>query len=307
MKTKITAVLVSAILLNSCKNESSSVGKSTINSAETKEMDASASVAPENMGAEFVQKYISQYTIDTSNYILNKKLIKKASIDGNVKDIQEAVKTTERIAEKYKGIIIHTESSSNITKDKKITINSDSSLHVFASEMFGNATIRVPHEHLLDALADLDQVFINIKTRQINTEDVTAKYIENQLRSAGAQRRVKRLEGSAAINSQNNSVDAERYAAEEEEKFITHKMDIFRIEDEIQYSEIKVFFNQNEKVFKEKVSNSTLSKYNVNIFYTIWNNIITSGRIVLRAFTFLFYLWPLFLIGGIVVWYSRRS
>ncbi len=305
MKTKII-VLTSIAILGCQKFESAEVGASNEKSTAATEAamgDASPSAGYQN----FYNEYIGKDNGDTTDYLDKKKLIKRANISGSVRDAHRAVKEAELIAERYRGIITKSETNASTYKDKKIVINADSVLHVFSASATGLVTMRVPHTALLAVLGALDSAYTQVEIRNITTDDVTAQYIENQLRANSAQRRTKRLEGSAAVDSENNSVDAERFAAEQEEQYITHKMGQFRLEDDIRYSEINCTFYQAEKVFKEKLPNASLSKYNVNILYRIWNNVLTSGRWLLNIFTYLFYLWPVILIGGILYYYFNRK
>jgi hypothetical protein len=305
MKTKII-VLTALTLLGCQKYESAEVGASSekaVVSTDAAMSDASPNASYQNLYKEYIGKEVG----DTTDYLDKKKLIKKANISGKVQDAHLAVKYAELITEKYRGIITQSETNSTTNKEKNIVINADSVLHVYASSTTGIMTLRIPNASLLAVLAALDSVYNHIEVRNITTEDVTAQYIENQLRANSAQRRTKRLEGSSAINSDNNSVDAERFASEQEEQYITHKMGQFRLEDDIRYSEVRCTFYQPEKVFKEKLPNASLTKYNVNVLYRIWNNMLISGRWVLSLFTYMFYLWPVFVIGGALYYYYNRK
>lgn len=305
MKTKII-VLTSLALFGCQKYESAEVGASAdkaVVSTEAAMSDALPNASYQNLYRE----YLGKEQGDTTDYLDKKKLIKKANISGTVQDAHFAVKYAEHITEKYRGIITQSETNSSTNKEKNIVINADSVLHVYGSSTTGIVTLRIPSSSLLEVLAALDSVYNHIEVRNITTEDVTAQYIENQLRANSAQRRTKRLEGSSAVNSDNNSVDAERFAAEQEEQYITHKMGQFRLEDDIRYSEVRCTFYQPEKVYKERLPNASLTKYNVNILYRIWNNILVSGRWILSLFTYIFYLWPIFVIGGILYFYYKRN
>lgn len=305
MNTKI--ILLSATVLLGCqKFESAEVGASKDKASIATE-SASVESSPNATYQHFYNDYLGNSDNDTTDYLAKKKLIKKASISGNVHNAQEAVRYAEFITEKHNGIITKSELNSSIYKEKNVVINKDSILHVYSASTTGIVTIRVPHTTLLSVLGALDSIYDHIEIRNITTDDVTAQYIENQLRANSAQRRSRRLEGSSAIESENNSVDAERFASEQEEQFITHKMEQFRLEDNIRYSEISCAFHQPEKVYKEKLPNPSLSKYNVNILYRIWNNIVCSGRWVLIIFTYFFYLWPIFLAGGLLYFYFNRK
>lgn len=207
------------------------------------------------------------------------KLIKEAHYRFEVKNVKESTAAIEAAMRKYPAYI----SSSNLTLENPILEN--------------KMTIRVESQYFNDLLQDIDKEALFVNTREVTTEDVSKEFVD--LESRLATKREVETRYMNILRTKAGTVEelleAERQIGALHEEIEATISRINYLKDQVRYSSINLEFYQTitERIAQHE---EPMSDKFADALRTGLNGLLTIlvGIVI---------IWPLLLIGGIIMTY----
>lgn len=315
LQTKSISIILGVCLLLSCSNKSSKgehqasdMSESTA-SAASAETEANIAFTPptilqETSVSSSQSNFISSLAASTSNDDGVHKFIRTAQMKFRVKDIPKATYTIENIIIKNNGFIIHSTINNENSYSTTTNISNDSSLVTHYSNLIADLVLRVPHTKLDTVLKQIAPLALKIDYRTIEAKDITLQLLSEKMKQERMSKKGRRV--SDAINNKghklNDVIDAEEVLDNTLEEADKTKLAEYEINDQVEYSTITIKLHQNTSVYTERVlRKKNIEEYDSNLGEKAKDALYNGWIIVSSLFIFLLNIWPLILIGAIVV------
>jgi Domain of unknown function (DUF4349) len=235
-----------------------------------------------------------------------RKFIRTAEIKGEVQDVVNSTMAIETIAAQQGGFVISSKLDNNHYKDIK-QISTDSALEITTTNLRSDMVIRVPFRPLDTTLRAIARQIKLFDHRYINAQDVTLDAIEQELlrvSNANLSTQMTNI-GTQAGNTDTRIAAADRAAqAKNAEQAAWLKNQ--RIEDQVQFSTVSIAIYENSRIKTTMIINLEKTVQSPNFGYEISNAFRSGWRGLCNVFVTLLYLWPLYLVVGIL-YYLLKS
>lgn len=232
----------------------------------------------------------------TSGDTAGAKLLRTASMDMKVKDVQDASTQIMQLTSHYKGMVTHHEIQSQEVNSKDMPLSQDSMQRVTVYRMTGNITAKVPVESLEQFLNQASQMGLHVNVRRMDIEDRTLDYLSAQLK----------------LNSRTQIIDQQKSGKIKikdpasvlylKDDMIDQKINNRRIDDAVKNSTVDFSLYQNDTVNIEHVANDNPSAYQIS-FLQRMAFALSNGCTLFADFIIgLANLW-VFLVLGVILWF----
>jgi hypothetical protein len=228
----------------------------------------------------------------------NRKLIKTASLNFEVADVEKTTVKIEHLANNYGGFILSSSIKNTTSQVTEQRINKDSVLEIGLRNIQNDITLRVP-EFLLDTvLFGFSKIWTQLNERTINAEDVTIDFLANELRARMYQKTATNINQAAQNNQKklDNVVDAEQTAAQYLESTIQKKIQNLTLQDRIDYATITIHIYQEDVLYKKKKVSYQLEDYQPSFGSEFVDSLAFGWKIILGFILFITKCWSLLLI-----------
>lgn len=285
----------------------------------TKDYDAKAKTSDDFQELEkneINEGTISENTSDeeiTDTSYLNtdlseRKIIKTATLNFKVKNVETTTDLIEDIARAYDGYTSLSNLKSYLFDTELIPLNNDSVLKVCQYNVSNTMQIIVPKENFDQVMKDLSKLYIYLDSREIKTEDVSIIFLRNKLKAVVKMTYEKRMQDAIDDKGKklNDIISAEQKAQNLADKAIEDKIANYTLQDKIDYSRINITMYQASSVYQEVIENTNLSDYKPSILIRAGKAIKSGWNAVLDVFVAILYIWPIIFIVIIIIFLIKR-
>ncbi|MDF2454223.1 MAG: hypothetical protein K0R51_216 [Cytophagaceae bacterium] len=277
-----------AVFLNSC---------STKDHREASMESAAADSTALSNG--FISSSAAEETKDTS-----RKFIRTAEMKFKVKNVFDATYKIEDLTKSFGGFVTYTNLSSSINHVSHVAISADSSLETTYYEVRNTMTIRVPNTKLDSTLRAVAVYIEYLDYRTISADDVALQLLSNKLTQKRIRRHEKRLEDAIDNRGKklNETTNAEENLYYKQEQGDAATISNLALNDQINFSTVKLDFYQRETVKRELIANDkNIEAYQPSFGFKIWEALKEGWTWLSGFFVFTARLWG-FIVLGILVY-----
>ena len=245
-------------------------------------------------------EYSSDYDIpQTGTKDGERKFVRTAAFRFKVKDVQKSTEKLESITYQFGGFVTHTQLSSDIIHSNITAISKDSSLETTYYSVTNEMTIRVPNTSLDTTLKLISQNIEFLNYRIIDAEDVALQILSHQM----AQKRNQSGKDIPSDGKVKNSIIADEYDITKKEKYDDAKIANLSLDDQVNFSTVKLNFYENNKIRRELIANEkNLDAYQPNLFSRIGESLVKGWEIVEDFIVFITQFWVFILLGILFYW-----
>ncbi|MBX2907432.1 MAG: DUF4349 domain-containing protein [Taibaiella sp.] len=258
-----------------------------VSEPETRYQPASASNVPE---------IIQQSTTQDS---MREKVIRTADISCHVEDVVTASANIEHAVAAMGGHVEDSRMNNNVVSDKTVPYKPDSLRHVQVCHPSAMLKLRVPSAKLDSVVNILPSVAIYVDGRNLSREDVTLRYLTNEMLNTPAGKVSKvRVNGQEALAMN-------RYTDEQKEKRVAREIENLDIEHRAAFSSLTVSLSQPE-VVRVRVLPETEGLMTTPFYMRCYMASRTGIEIIKGVILVLLSMWPLLLIGLVIFFGLKR-
>lgn len=237
--------------------------------------------------------------------IKDKKFVKTADVDMEVKDVYDATIKIEKSLKDLGGFVTKSHLTSNVVSEETYNISDENAVLVKKFQSENSMQVKVPTENLSDFLQFVNDSKLFLNHRNISAEDVTANI---NLQKLSAQKNQKTAENISEMNAGKDKADI---ADENMQQANEQKISAMQLEDNLKYSTIDIFIKEPKVRTAEIPVTNTASvdnKYKFNFFHDVKNALIEGFYFIQKLIVLLITIWPLWLIiGGILYILKLRN
>ena len=291
MKNTSSKMIIGAIVLSTIfacqKNESTESGY-------TSETAESATM-------EMVSDSISAAA---TAQIKDKKFIKNASVNMEVKDVYDATISIEKSVKDLGGFVTQSNLRSNLLSEETFNTSDENAVMVKKFQTENSMEVRVPTENLGAFLQLVNDKKVFLNSRIITAEDVTANMKFAELE---AKRINKTGENISTLKNNEKKVDK---ADDNMSESNNQQLQNMTVADNLKYSTINIFLKEpNIRIAEIAVTNSknTDNQYKFNFWYDAKNAFVEGFYLIQNILVGLIKIWPLILIGTGIYFLIRRN
>ncbi|MEO7213768.1 DUF4349 domain-containing protein [Mucilaginibacter sp.] len=275
MKIKILIVLAGLALLAACKGKSHP-GEYEYANAKSAAADT-AGIAADTIIAEAA------------------KLVKTADMTFKVKNVQRTGDSVSALTNRYGGMVMHHQMSSNIVNSQDIRLSDDSVMHVSAFNTNADMTVKVPSDKLEDFMIRVSHMGMYITSRKMDIEDKSLDFLSEKMKTNN-RRELVAQQKSGQIKIKNP--EAVLWLKDD---LVDGQINNQRIDAAVKYSNISLNFYQSNTIVKEMVANDDPSSYQLPFFKRLGMAIVNGWLMFTELILGLANLW-IFVLIGIGLW-----
>jgi hypothetical protein len=237
----------------------------------------------------------------------DRKFIRKANLKFKVKDVVQSTYEIESITARMHGFVTHTQLTSAIENEDRITMSSDSSLVSTSYRVNNSITLRVPNSLLDSSLKEISRQIDFLDYRTIDAEDVHLQLLANELtekRNDHFQKRV--VVSGVDSEKKHSSLSAEESLLMTQEQKDLARIDNLKLSDQINYSSISLYIYQNETVQHEMISNNKTDAFEPSFFYKLWDSIKIGWHSLISFVLSIAKIWA-FILAVFVLYFGLKA
>ena len=291
MKNTSSKMIIGAIVLSTifaCKKNESAEAGYTSKTAQSATM-------------EMVSDSISAAA---TAQIKDKKFIKNASVNMEVKDVYDATISIEKSVKDLGGFVTQSNLRSNLLSEETFNTSDENAVMVKKFQTENSMEVRVPTENLGAFLQLVNDKKVFLDSRIITAEDVTANMKFAELE---AKRINKTGENISTLKNTEKKVDK---ADDNMSESNNQQLQNMTVADNLKYSTINIFLKEpNIRIAEIAVTNSknTDNQYKFNFWYDAKNAFVEGFYLIQNILVGLIKIWPLILIGTGIYFLIRRN
>ncbi len=239
-----------------------------------------------------------------SQKIPDRKFVKSANVNMEVKDVYEATIFIENQLKNLGGFVTHSEIKSNVISDETYNTSDDKAVLLRKFQSDNTMSVRIPSEKLGEFLTFVNDKKLFLNTRVIHAEDVTNNAKIAELESNKAKQtgeiidKMKNNEKKVELKNDNITDDNQQKIAN------------INLQDNLKYSLVEIYLKEPQvRIAEIPVTNTNYydNKYKINFLYEAKTAIISGFYIIQKIFIFLLNLWPFLILGGVAVYFLRNK
>lgn len=227
------------------------------------------------------------------------KLIKAASMDFKVRDVEHTSETIGSLTTKYNGMLLHHNVISNIDQTKDFHLNNDSVMRVSSIRTEADITVKIPAVKLDDFMNEISHLSVYVVSRKLDITDKSLDYLSDQMK----------LKSRSQIIAQqkNGKISIKDPAAVLylKDDMIDQQVNNMKIDDAVKYSVVTLHCFQSNHINKEVIVDDNPSSYQVpyvsRFGMALKNGVVVFGEAVLLIVN----MWML-IIAGLLIWIGFR-
>ncbi|WP_250252723.1 DUF4349 domain-containing protein [Chryseobacterium sp. Marseille-Q3244] len=290
MKTTYIKLSLSAVLLlgiYSCKK-----GEATNSELKSYETAAdSAAVTTDSVSSA------------ASMEVKDKKFIKTADVNMEVKDVYNATIAIEKSVQDLGGFVTKSNLQSNVVYEDTYNTSDTEAMLIKKYKTENSMQVRVPTEKLGELLTFINTNKLFLNSRSINAEDVTAHIKYSELE---AKRNQKTSENIDKIKNNKDKVIVDDNNMSEGN---LQKLNTMSMADNLKYSTVDIYIKEPKLRIAEIAVTNTDSidnKYKYNFIHDAKDGFIYGFYLIQRIIVGLINIWPLVLIAGGIIYFLRK-
>ncbi|MCZ2083784.1 MAG: DUF4349 domain-containing protein [Flavobacteriales bacterium] len=235
--------------------------------------------------------------------VKDKQFIKSADINMEVKDVYDATISIEKHLQDLGGFVTSSRLNSQIVSEDTFNTSDENATLVRKFQTENNMEVRVPTEKLGAFLTFINDKKLFLNSRNITAEEVTANIklaeleAKRNAKTAGNISQLKTNKNKVKMNDENNSEGNYQ------------KVATLEMTDNLKYSTVDIYLKEPKlRIAEIAVINTTNidNKYKFNFFYDIKNAFVEGFYLIQKLVIGLVAIWPVLLIGSIVLYFFRR-
>ena len=282
MKNKIfIAVLIMATILG-CAGKAKKEANE-VRTPESISLNDQTSAAPQPTEKAVAADNKEAKTVAIPDPKAQLKLIRTADISFEVRDFDVSRKKIMEAIRKRNAYI-----SGENQDNSEYKINSD-------------LIIRVSNENFDALLSDLDQVYYRLSFKKVKAEDVSEEYVDIESRLKTKKEAEKRyLEILGKAKTIDDIIKMEEIIRVIQEEIEAKEGRLKFLNDRVAFSTINlnVYETKDYKFIPEKKP---------GFFQQLWKALNTGWAVLVRIFIALLYLWPLYVLAGVITWFIWKN
>lgn len=259
----------------------------------------------ESAGAKISSQTVVSDSVSyaASQNIPDKKFVKTADIDMEVKDVYDATIFIEKQMKDLGGFVTTSRLNSNVISEETYETSDSEATLLKKYQTDNKMQVRVPTEKLGDFLT-----FINDKKLFLNSRIIIAEDVTDNARIAELEAKKIAKTGEVIGQMKNNGEKAERTEANLE-KNNAQQIESMKLADNLKYSTIDIYIKEPKlRVAEIAVTNTKNidNKYKFNFFYDFKNAFVEGFYLVQKLVIGMVTIWPLLLIGAVIFYFIRK-
>lgn len=265
--------------------------------------------------ADSVSMPASAAAIDnTSSKAQEHVFLRTADLKFSVKDVRQSTAAIEHIVRSNDGFITYTNLSGSKSEGGYTRISKDSAMRINNITVTNEITLRVPNENLDSTLIAINREVNFMDSRLIKADDVKLQLLAAKLATKRNREHLKKLD--KVIDQQgkklNQTMDALANRNNEGLLNDTEELRLLELNDQVNYSTVKLFIYQSEKQEYKKVAFVPAIEPYTPSFGDKLKTASLSGLEILEGIALFFVtVWPfiLLMIGlwMLAKWLSRKK
>lgn len=292
MKNLNTKIVASALILNTifaCQKSEQSE-----NTVKMNEVSAISDEALES--ADTISSAASMQVKD-------KKFVKTAEVDMEVKDVYDATIFIEKQLKNLGGFVTVSRLNSNVLSAETFETSDSEATLVKKFQTENRMQVRVPTAQLGDFLT-----FINDKKLFLNSRVILAEDVTNNAKIAALESQKLQQTGKVIDKMKNNGEKVEKTESNLAQNN-SQQIQNMKLTDDLKYSTVEIYIKEPQiRVAEIAVINSKNidNKYKFNFFYDLKNALVEGFYMIQKIIVGLVTIWPLLLIGALIIYFVKK-
>lgn len=299
-----TAIVLLAVLLYSCNSGSSYKERAAQEISQDASVAADMSEAATDSFAQMITSSVTKANNDST-----KKFIRTANVNFRTKDVVKTTYGIEALAMQNGGYIENSDIHNRIIEENTVQISKDSAYKITEQILSADMIIRVPVRLLDSTLKQISVYIEHLNSRNLNAENVTLKYLSEDIQQRRAQQSEKRLDSLQGRKTGDigDFIDAEDSRYLRQLNADAARLAMMEIEDKINFSTIELSISENKKTVKAIVPYSKdVDTYRSDFVLRVGNAFQNGWNIFLEFVLVFIAAWWLWLIIIIVYFIIRK-
>lgn len=247
----------------------------------------------------------SALTDDANTDSIESRLVKTASMQMKVADVQKSSETIAGITRNYKGMVMRHHMQSVAGGSQRIHLSDDSMMLVSAFHSTVDLTLSIPSDSLEQFMNQVSHLGLHVDVRRMDVEDKTLDYLEAQMKLSSRSQIIHQQEAGKLKIKNPNAVLMLK------DDMIDEKINNKRIDAAVKNSLIEVSLYQNDTIMKEIVANDDPDSYRMPFWSRLALALSNGCALFADALVGLTNLWLFVIAGGmvwlLVKWYRRKN
>lgn len=292
MKNLNTKIVASALILNTifaCQKSEQSE-----NSVKMNEVSVISDEALES--ADTISSAASMQVKD-------KKFVKTAEVDMEVKDVYDATIFIEKQLKNLGGFVTVSRLNSNVLSAETFETSDSEATLVKKFQTENRMQVRVPTAQLGDFLT-----FINDKKLFLNSRVILAEDVTNNAKIAALESQKLQQTGKVIDKMKNNGEKVEKTESNLAQNN-SQQIQNMKLTDDLKYSTVEIYIKEPQiRVAEIAVINSKNidNKYKFNFFYDLKNALVEGFYMIQKIIVGLVTIWPILLIGALIIYFVKK-
>lgn len=226
-----------------------------------------------------------------------------------MKNVAKSTYAIENIVAKNDGFVTFTDLKSTISEKSETKISQDSTLETTRFTVDNTITLRVPNTQLDTVLKSMVNQVAFLDSRSIKADDVALRLLSNKMAQKRLASHQKRLEKGIDTKGKklNDITNAEDKVIGRETESNETVIQNLSLEDQVNYSTVRLYLYQRESVLQEIVANEkSINNYRPHIGLQIWDSLKTGWFMMETIIAFVVQLWALLLIAILGIFSYRK-
>ena len=235
--------------------------------------------------------------------VKDKKFIKSADVNMEVKDVYEATISIEKQLKNLGGFVTSSRLNANIVAEETFNTSDENATLLRKFQTENTMQVRVPTEKLGDLLTFINDKKLFLNTRNITAEDVTANI---KLAELEAKRNAKTGTNISQLKTDKNKVEMDD---DNQLEGNYQKVASFEMTANLKFSTVDIYLKEPKLRVAEIAITNTRNidnKYKFNFFYDVKNAFVEGFYLIQKLVIGLVTIWPIILISLIVMYFIRR-
>lgn len=229
----------------------------------------------------------------------HKLLVRKASVNMKVKDIQNSSENIRKLTQKLGGEIwnSHWHTEENQMLHKKIS--ADSLLTITNLKQYHDLTLRIPSQKMDSLLCSIETEGDVLIEKIISTENVGLEHLSNDLKTKNFLKSNQRHD--KALTQKKSDLEqhtlAESYQTSMTENIVDYQIRNLKLQEESKFSYIEVSLVQDQNIHQTLTYTPDPEKFDPPYYAEIWTALADGMKFISALFLFLIRIWPLYIIA----------
>ena len=262
--------------------------------------------AGRNADSAVVETAVVSDSISTaaSTQVADKKFVKTADVDMEVKDVYDATIAIEKSLEQMGGFVTSSKLNSAVISEETFNTSDTDATLVRKFQTENTMQVRVPTERLSNFLQFVADKKLFLNSRSILADDVTSNM---KLAELEAKRNAKSAENITKIKD-----DKDKVAISDNNMLEGNhqKISTYDLADKLKYSTVDIYLKEPKIRIAEIAVTNTKNidnKYKTQFFFEMKNAFVNGFYLIQKIAIGLANLWPLLIVVSVVLYLRKKK